>query len=72
MPRTLTISQLSTKTRCKVPTIRYYEQIGLMPEPSRTPGNQRRYDDQHVARLGFIQHCRNSVSVSKRSESNWI
>jgi len=58
MPRVLTIGQLSKETQCKVPTIRYYEEIGLMPLPSRTAGNQRRYGPEHVARLGFIQHCR--------------
>lgn len=58
MPHALTIGQLSKETRCKVPTIRYYEQIGLMPAPTRTAGNQRRYGPEHVARLGFILHCR--------------
>ena len=58
MPPILTIGQLSKETHCKVPTIRYYEEIGLMPPPSRTAGNQRRYGAEHVARLGFIQHCR--------------
>lgn len=57
MPHLLTIGQLSRETHCKVPTIRYYEQIGLMPAPSRTAGNQRRYGPEHVKRLGFIQHC---------------
>jgi len=58
MPYNLTIGQLSKATHCKVPTIRYYEEIGLMPAPSRTSGNQRRYGAEHVTRLGFIQHCR--------------
>lgn len=58
MLRVLTIGQLSKETQCKVPTIRYYEEIGLMPLPSRTAGNQRRYGPEHVTRLGFIQHCR--------------
>lgn len=58
MTHALSIGQLSKETHCKVPTIRYYEQIGLMPAPSRTAGNQRRYGPEHVARLGFIQHCR--------------
>ena len=40
----LTIGTLSKKTGTKVQTIRYYEQIGLMPEPGRTEGGQRRYD----------------------------
>lgn len=58
MHHVLTIGQLSKATHCKVPTIRYYEQIGLMPAPTRTAGNQRRYGPEHVARLDFIQHCR--------------
>jgi len=43
---------------CKVQTIRYYEQIGLLPEPERTPGNQRIYNQAHMDRLGFIRHSR--------------
>ena len=58
MPSDLTIGQLSKATQCKVPTIRYFEQIGLMPAPVRTAGKQRRYGPKHVSRLGFIQHCR--------------
>ena len=55
---TLTIGQLAKETNCKVPTIRYFEEIGLMPAPLRTAGNQRRYGPEHVGRLNFIQHCR--------------
>lgn len=56
--RPLSIGVLAEETGCKVPTIRYYEKIGLMPEPIRTSGNQRRYGPAHVARLGFIRHAR--------------
>jgi DNA-binding transcriptional MerR regulator len=52
------IGQLSAKCNVKVPTIRYYEQIGLLPEPARTNGNQRRYTEQHQQRLAFIRHSR--------------
>jgi DNA-binding transcriptional MerR regulator len=41
-----------------VPTIRYYEQIGLLPAPPRTEGQQRRYSKAAVARLSFIRHSR--------------
>lgn len=58
MVKDITIGQLARKTGCKVPTIRYYEQIGLVPEPQRSPGNLRLYGTTHVARLGFIQRCR--------------
>ncbi len=52
------IGQLAKATGCKVPTIRYYEQIGLLPEPARNEGNQRIYSDQHLKRLSFIRHAR--------------
>jgi len=54
----LTIGDLARATGCKIPTIRYYEQIGLMPAPRRSAGNQRLYDAGHLARLGFIRNGR--------------
>jgi DNA-binding transcriptional MerR regulator len=54
----LTIGKLSDNAGVKVPTIRYYEGIGLMPEPERTEGNQRRYGKTHLDRLNFIRHAR--------------
>jgi DNA-binding transcriptional MerR regulator len=54
----LSIGQLSANCNVKVPTIRYYEQIGLLPEPPRTHSNQRRYTEQHRQRLAFIRHSR--------------
>jgi len=53
-----TIGWLSSQTNCKVQTIRYYEQIGLMPEPPRSAGNRRLYDTKHVEQLAFIRHSR--------------
>lgn len=52
------IGELSRRTQVKVPTIRYYEQIGLLPEPARTEGQQRRYGSAEVMRLNFIRHAR--------------
>lgn len=54
----LSIGSLAERTGCKVQTIRYYEQIGLMPKPGRTSGNQRLYGEIHVDRLAFIRHSR--------------
>jgi len=54
----LSIGALSKRTGVKVPTIRYYEQVGLLPEPERSEGNQRRYGGRAVDRLGFIRHAR--------------
>jgi Cu(I)-responsive transcriptional regulator len=52
------IGELSRQTGVKVPTIRYYEQIGLLPLPARTEGQQRRYGAVEVRRLNFIRHAR--------------
>lgn len=53
-----TIGKLAKRTGTKVQTIRYYEQIELMPEPGRTEGGQRRYGDAELDRLSFIRHAR--------------
>jgi DNA-binding transcriptional MerR regulator len=54
----ISIGGLSRRSQVKVPTIRFYEQIGLLPEPPRTEGKQRRYDEHTVRRLNFIRHAR--------------
>jgi Cu(I)-responsive transcriptional regulator len=54
----LPIGELARNTGVKVPTIRYYEQIGLLPPPPRTEGGQRRYSRPEVDRLNFIRHAR--------------
>ncbi|PZV39239.1 MerR family transcriptional regulator [Mesorhizobium kowhaii] len=52
------IGDLSRRTGVKVPTIRYYEQMGLVAAPERSEGNQRRYGRQELERLAFIRHAR--------------
>lgn len=52
------IGVLARRTGAKVQTIRYYEQLGLMPEPARTFGGQRRYEAPAIKRLAFIRHAR--------------
>ena len=56
--RILTIGKLADLTDVHLETIRYYERIGLMPEPGRTPGGYRSYGDGHVQRLAFIRRSR--------------
>ncbi len=51
----LSIGTLANRTGTKVQTIRYYEQIGLMPEPDRTEGGQRRYGGVELDRL--VSRC---------------
>lgn len=52
------IGQLSTQANCKIETIRYYERIGLLPEPGRSEGGYRIYDEDHLKRLVFIRRSR--------------
>ena len=54
----LTIGKLGEAAGVKVPTIRYYEQIGLLPVPERSAGNQRLYGRVAQERLAFIRRCR--------------
>jgi MerR family mercuric resistance operon transcriptional regulator len=53
-----TIGKLAKLCSCKIATIRYYEEIELLPTVERSEGNQRRYNDTHLLRLNFILHCR--------------
>lgn len=52
------IGELSSRANTNVPTIRYYEEIGLLPKAARADGGHRRYDDTDVERLTFIRRCR--------------
>ncbi len=54
----LTIGKLAVASGVKIPTIRYYEQIGLLPAAERSPGNQRLYARDALKRLAFIRHAR--------------
>ena len=53
-----TIGEVSRRTGVKVPTIRFYEGRGLLPDPGRTASAQRRYGDSELARLSFVAHAR--------------
>jgi len=54
----LAIGEAARQSGVKIPTIRYYEQVGLLPVPPRTQGNRRVYDGSDVQRLAFIRHAR--------------
>ena len=49
----ISIGELARRTGAKVPTIRYYEQVGLLAAPHRASG-QRRYADDAVHRVRLI------------------
>lgn len=52
------IGEMAKRTGVKVTTIRFYETRGLLPEPGRTEGGQRRYGKSALERLTFIRHAR--------------
>ena len=51
-------AELARLTGCNLETIRYYEKIGLMPDPPRTAARYRVYDEDHLSRLQFILRAR--------------
>ena len=52
------IGELARQTGCQPETVRYYERIGLLGDPARSEGGQRRYDARALERLMFIRHAR--------------
>lgn len=52
------IGVLARQTGCTIPTIRYYEEIGLLPPGPRTDAGRRVYGDAAARRLSFIRRCR--------------
>ena len=54
----LRIGALAERAGTSAPTIRYYEEIGLLPPADRQGGGQRAYGAEDVKRLTFIRRCR--------------
>ena len=52
------IGEAARKSGVKAPTIRYYEQIGILPAPGRTESQRRLYNVTDLRRLAFIRHAR--------------
>lgn len=56
--RPISIGRAAQESGVKVPTIRYYERIGLLAAPERTASNRRTYTVDDIRRLVFIRHSR--------------
>lgn len=54
----LTRGALAARTGCNIETIRYYEQIGLLPPPPRSAGGHRLYGRDLEKRLNFVRKSR--------------
>ncbi|MEA3252929.1 MAG: helix-turn-helix domain-containing protein [Pseudomonadota bacterium] len=50
--------ELAKRTGCNIETIRYYERIGLLPDPPRSANGFRSYEERHLTRLTFIRRAR--------------
>jgi MerR family copper efflux transcriptional regulator len=52
------IKEIADRTGFSAGTLRYYEEIGLLPQSDRTPAGYRMYDERTVERLGFIARAK--------------
>src|SRR5688572_3513800 len=56
--RPLQRAEVAKRTGCNLETVRYYEKVGLLPEPPRTQGGHRAYGAEHERRLRFVLRAR--------------
>src|SRR6266581_2122644 len=59
-----TIEQVATRTGLTKRTLRYYEEVGLLPPAGRTEGNYRRYSEADIQRIERIKELRNLLGFS--------
>ncbi len=59
-----TIEQVSARTGMTKRTLRYYEEVGLLPPTGRTLGNYRRYNEEDIQRLERIKELRDLLGFS--------
>jgi DNA-binding transcriptional MerR regulator len=64
------IGDLAQQTGLSTKTIRYYEDIGVLPDPVRAPNGYRSYDDGVVTRIGFIREAQ--TAGLSLTEIQWI
>ncbi len=55
---TMTVGQLSREVGVNLETVRFYEKEKLLPEPERTAGGHRIYNEEDIERLKFIQRAK--------------
>jgi DNA-binding transcriptional MerR regulator len=68
-----TISEISNQTGLSSRTIRYYEEIGLLPGVRRRQNGRRVYGDDELERLGFINRLKAlGLSLSEIGELNAV
>ncbi|HTK10710.1 MAG TPA: MerR family transcriptional regulator [Ktedonobacteraceae bacterium] len=63
-PHSYTIEQVAMRTGMTKRTLRYYEEVGLLPPTERTEGNYRRYSDLDIQLLERIKELRDLLGFS--------
>ncbi len=58
------IEQVAAQTNLTKRTLRYYEEVGLLPPTGRTEGNYRRYSQEDIQRLERIKNLRDLLGFS--------
>ena len=62
--RSYSIEQVAAQTGLTKRTLRYYEEVGLLPPTGRTEGNYRRYSEEDIQRLEGIKRLRDLLGFS--------
>ena len=57
MSATMTIGRVAEAAGVNVETVRFYQRLGLLAEPTRPPGGVRRYGREFVSRLRFVKRA---------------
>ena len=55
--QTMTRGEVARRTGVNIETVRYYEQRGLIPRPSRSASGYRKYTEDYVERILFIKRA---------------
>ncbi|MDK4673754.1 MerR family DNA-binding protein [Kingella kingae] len=64
-------SELSRRTGLSLETLRYYEKVGLLPEPKRAENGYRLFREDDIILLNFIKKCRSlGFSIDETKQLN--
>jgi MerR family mercuric resistance operon transcriptional regulator len=60
MSESYRIGEIARLSNVSVPTVRYYERLGLLPKAPRTSGGNRRYTHDAIERIQFVKRAQNN------------
>ncbi|OWA34883.1 hypothetical protein B9G55_14135 [Saccharibacillus sp. O16] len=70
--KTYKIDDVARETGLTKRTIRYYEEIGLMPTPERSEGGTRQYTREHIDHLLHVISARDVLGFSLQEIQDYI